>query len=687
MGVHVPNKGALNVRHICEFGVNIDESQEDPITGAFIKSADCIIGSDDIDDDGGKLFRDVFYDLNINGPNVNNFVPLPLNGFTSDFNTITPNKLIYDFTSPSDNGFDYLNFRGLPVGGNDSYQQPKHSYYFYFGLTPGKTALDKLNERFFAKCPVVTAADIRIKASSTNVSIIGASDGTITFTIIGGVAPYRYSIVGVNGTSYQLPVTGTITTITNGPITISGLQQGTYRIDVTDGLDYPASKTVVVPNPLPLYCSVKVNKNATASLGGEIIINGVGGGLTGTTNGYTYIATDKNNNNVGSGSITTIPTIIGGLVKDMTTGYKVVVSDGSTPPQTCVTTGLTIDGPIPTFLTVIPKHVTCYNGNDGGLQIQVSGGQPPYTIDTNGPNVVGNPTLNLSNLVKGTYVTTITDILNTSLTATTVLNELTPQLLLTVDNNLLSKQCSTTSTTIRVKCDIVGWAPSPITVIYSVDGGADVFVNGLNSSTWVDIVIPATINTDVDIKFKSNSTTLCVSNIITIPKAQIVLPSAQLALNTTGIVNSQCTPSLIDIDVNIVGGFGPYTINYSATTSTLQTTTSSTTPVNLLIPVTSPNNTVYVEIIDSVGCSAVLTPFNVTLPAAPLTTNLQKGTGFNAALLYANAAGGVAPYTYLWSLNAAGSFAPQVNIGNASGTYTVTVTDSNGCKVIGTYTQ
>ena len=250
-GVHVDDKGTLNARHICEFGVNIDEAQEDPITGAITVGSDCIIGSNDIDDGGGKFFRDVFYGLNVNGPNVYGLT-LPSTGFTTNFNIA--NRPIYNFATVSDshgvnNGVNYINFRGITPASDQAYAQPKHSYFFYLGLIPGKTALDKMNQRFFTTCVPVTRDDMVIQAGSSVSIPVGGGNATftLTFTIIGGTPSYSYSITGVNGTSYHNPPTGTLTT-TSGAV-ISGLSAGTYLISVTDSLGTPVTKTIILVDP------------------------------------------------------------------------------------------------------------------------------------------------------------------------------------------------------------------------------------------------------------------------------------------------------------------------------------------------------------------------------------------------------------------------------------------------------
>ena len=96
------------------------------------------------------------------------------------------------------NGIDYINFRGIASSNN--YAQPKHSFYFYFGALPGKTSLDKMNQRYFTTCKVLTRNDMLLETSETP-DLTSTSSGIITFTVIGGHGPYTYTINSSNGYS------------------------------------------------------------------------------------------------------------------------------------------------------------------------------------------------------------------------------------------------------------------------------------------------------------------------------------------------------------------------------------------------------------------------------------------------------------------------------------------------------
>lgn len=694
LGVHLENnsmfplyssngKGSLNIRHICEFGVDIDQAQEDPATGIIIQPSDCIIGFNEINDNGGKFFRDGFYALNFNGPNVPDFIntllPLPANGYATDFNI--NNISFYNFAGLGDNGLDYLNFRGIPYNDNHSYRQTNHSYFFYFGLQPGKTALDKMNQRFFTTCTPKQNIDIIIQAIPTNVTTFSGNNGTITFTIIGGTGPYQYSIFGINGTNYQLPITGTLTSPNAGPITITGLYAGTYVINIVDAFGNPASQTVVVSDPPSLYCSVSVTKNSTTSSSnnGEISINGVGGGFA--TGGYSYTALTSGGTFVSSGVISQIPLQLTSLPAD---GYSVIISDSSTPPQLCITTGLTVGGPVALSVTSNKVDVTCFGGNNGAYSLTINGGQPPYSIVTTGPSSFTSGLLNNTNLKLGTYSTTVTDSLNQIATTSKTLSELNPLLTLTSGNVAeLYKQCDPTKTTITLYITNGVSNGSNVTFNYTVDSTSNFTVTKtfVDSSTPILIDITQPITSGVKVTFTNANG--CSSNIVSIFKSAITLPTTPLSLNVTGVNNAkQCSTGVTNTSFNIVGGKGgPYTISWflsslpngAGITGSPQTTTSNSTQPVLTNTQSLSITNVHINILvtEASGCQAFLSiPYPVR-PTVPLNVSITTtgGPTYNHAW---SGVGGFAPYVGVPSNN------PYIDL---NPTFTITVTDGVGCTV------
>ena len=122
-----------NVKRICELGVGLDEDRRDPITQSG-PAADGRIGNDDVE---GALIRGLFVYLN-----------------TNNTQTIQP---IYFDSGPS-----FANYLNIPYFYFKGYDQLlsnpnnvcffNNSFYFYFGLIPGKTALNRLYSEYLGDC-------------------------------------------------------------------------------------------------------------------------------------------------------------------------------------------------------------------------------------------------------------------------------------------------------------------------------------------------------------------------------------------------------------------------------------------------------------------------------------------------------------------------------------------------------
>jgi gliding motility-associated-like protein len=140
---------------------------------------------------------------------------------------------------------------------------------------------------------------------------------------------------------------------------------------------------------------------------------------------------------------------------------------------------------------------------------------------------------------------------------------------------------------------------------------------------------------------------------------------ASLALSTTQ-VNVLCNGNNTgSINLTVTGGTAPYTYSWS-NNATIQD------------PLTLVAGTYTVTVTDANGCTAT-TSATITQPAAALALSTTQVNvlcnGNNTGSINLTVTGGTAPYTYAWS-NASTGEDPQ-NL--TSGTYTVTVTDANGC--------
>ncbi len=141
-----------------------------------------------------------------------------------------------------------------------------------------------------------------------------------------------------------------------------------------------------------------------------------------------------------------------------------------------------------------------------------------------------------------------------------------------------------------------------------------------------------------------------------LPTATATSVNPLCAGNTTGSVT-----------VTATGGKGSYTYTWTGTTST----TAQAQNIGA--------GTYSVVVTDSLGCEAASVSATLTEPTALSAT--ASSTGNSAT---ATPAGGTSPYTYAWS--DAGNQTTETATGLANGSYTVIVTDANGCTSTATVT-
>lgn len=583
-GLHVNSRQCLNLRHICEIGVDTDEVIVNPLTNAIIASANGVIGKDEIDDTNEQI-RNAYTYIN-SGVDFPSTYAIP-NNVNTNFN-INNTNVYYNFaSSTNDNGLEYLNFRGYQT--DSSYDQPKHSYFMFFGMVPGKSALSKMNSRYFTTCPITVRADISI-----DTTIVASSDspcdGTITLDFIGGQPPYYFTVTSSNGSpAYYSGNTETVTTPT-----LNGRCSGTYVISGTDSLGNSFTKTVSVAGPQAFECLVGVSQNVTTPSGsdGQITVYNIFGGIP----PYNYQLFDSNNNIVQTSTVNQTPAIITGLSNGT---YKAIVTDSSNTQ--CITTGLTITGPITLNVSVVKVDASCPNIADGKITLTISGGQPFYTIETVGitdPNFYSSSGA-INGLLPGQYQTTVTDNSNPTQTEVkfTTITSPQPLQISSAASNLVYKQCSPNSYTIPFIATDGGIAGSK-TIEYRLDQDATWYSVSTNQNYSVpNQAMSFTISPyfSSTITFRMVGVGSCRSNIITYNSIQ--RPSTALAIsssNKTGPTNNLYTYSL-----TVIGGIGQYT----ATTN--QQSNVSVNGNNITI--TSTYSSLAITISDNVGCQVSIT--------------------------------------------------------------------------------
>jgi len=653
-GLSSDYRQALNIRHICEYGVNLDELRDG--SGTTEIPPDGIIGKDDIDDGGGKFFRDIFYYLNKDYPMQLN-VPFPYTSlpFSTDFNiTNTP---FYPFADNATyNGQNYIDFRGYQPNSNTQFGQAiNNSYFFYFGLLPGKGALEKLNKRFFTSCIPVKEKEFNIIASSKPQAIVNNQTvlGSITFSVVSGTAPFTYTVSGPINSNGTIPLDSAgqpTNVVITGPI-------GSYDIEVIDANGNVVNLTIAIDGPPPLYADAKVTKLVTTSTSNDAIITitAVGGG----SGIYSYTLYNSNGSVKDSGNLTTTPFNIENLPPQVTSdgstppnyGYKLKISDGIT---NIIINNLIIDGPSPITLTQVSlKNVSCHLGADGAFNYAITGGKGPYTVKTVGPNGYVALGAQGTSAPSGSYTITVVDDYGTTQTLTFSISEINTESLILnpASFTVLAKQCDKDNYILDLFAASAGY--SNIKLEFRYNGGAwtnatpYITQNYTSPSNPIKLVMPKSTFSALnrfEFKFKSNDM-LCESPVVTMQEGAIRLPIDNLYVNTTNIDNTkQCDPNTVTFAINISHYLAdqsytqrsPYTFKFKVNGGTEKTVTISSHLQEIVgqMPSNTGSAVITYTITDSKGCTASGTLPTITLP----TTALGKDSNGDAT-------GGIAPYT------------------------------------------
>jgi len=213
---------------------------------------------------------------------------------------------------------------------------------------------------------------IEINLSSTNVPCFGDNSGTVSVVATGGTGLYIYTWNDPIGSSTP---------------NVTGLNAGTYCATVTDANGCTSTGCTNVEEPSQLNgqtISSSAACNGDASGSATIIVNG-------GTPPFTYDWNDPNNQ-----LTPTATDLIAGT-------YCVVVTDANgCTYEECVT--VTEPDAISLSATVIPT--SCWNTQDGSIDVDVIGGTLPYTFDWNDDNFDGQNNLNVP---AGIYDVTVTD--------------------------------------------------------------------------------------------------------------------------------------------------------------------------------------------------------------------------------------------------------------------------------------
>lgn len=399
------------------------------------------------------------------------------------------------------------------------------------------------------------------------------------------------------------------------------LTAGTYSVTITDSKGCTANNTVTLTQPTQLTVSTtKTNETCTYLNDGTATAIPSGG-----TSGYTYLWQP--------GALTSI-TITG--LSSATYSLTTTDAKGCTASTTAVIAQ-------PAVLAVSfsgQTNVSCFGGNNGAVTANPSGGTAGYTYSWL-PG--GTTTASVSSLIAGTYTVTVTDFQGCAVSNTVTITEPTQ---LSVNTSPTDETCdysdngSITST--------VSGGTAAYTYLWKPSLQASSSITGLNAGTY--------------------SLTVTDSKGCTATSIAVVDQPTALLINFTGQINVSCFGGNDGaVSTSISGGTPNYNYSWSPGAAT----------TNARINLTA--GTYSLTITDANSC-VVKNSVIITQPVAALAVSLTATNvscfGFSDGAVSSAASGGTTPYNYMWM---PGSLTAQ-NISNLiAGTYSLTVTDANGC--------
>ncbi|MHC1707915.1 MAG: T9SS type A sorting domain-containing protein [Bacteroidales bacterium] len=475
-------------------------------------------------------------------------------------------------------------------------------------LTAGDYHIDIADNNGCTASATFTVTEPELLASdytSTQVSCNGFADGSIDLTTSGGTEPYAWEWNTAASTE-----------------DISGIPAGTYTITITDANGCIVSNTITITEPDQLVIGSTLENN--------LCYNGQLGTITiavdGGTPSYSYLwednSIDPDRTGLAAGNYFITVTDLNGCTA--TASYTI-----SEPAQILV-------------LTATPTNVSCYGGNDGAINLEISGGTPDYTYLWSN----GESTQDVQDLIIGTYTVTVTDNDGYCSVISASLIEPDP-LTLTVEYVLPS---------------CFGYDDGTINISVS-DGTFPYTFEWTGGSTDEDLINVAagtyfvTITDNNGCEFETSFTLEQPTEV------EISAIVTTISCNGAGDGAIQITTS----------GGNP---DYSWEWSNGETTES----IENLIP-----DTYYLTVTDDHGCTLseqfIITEPDVLIITEDLLTNVTCHGDLSGEIALTTS-GGTLDYTFLWS---DGAFTED-RTGIADGTYTLTVTDARGCTATGIYT-
>lgn len=407
--------------------------------------------------------------------------------------------------------------------------------------------------------------------------------------------------------------------------TLFNLGAGTYALTVTDTSGCTISGAVNVVQPTQLVSSAtSTNLTGWGLNNGTITVSASGG-----TGAYSYSS---------SPAVAGLPNATG-----LDTGtYIITVCDAN---LCCAHDTVVITSPPPIILTFTTVNLQCAGQCIGQVTANVSGGVPPYSYSwtTVPPAGVIGTANSLSGLCGGTYAVTVTDSNGVQVTKDTIVT--TPAVLTVVIDTTHLITCYNAN---NGGLNAIASGGTPFYTYIWSPAGSNPLTN-IGQGTYTIQV------TDM------NGCTVTASASLNQPTQVTATIISEDSVTCFGLSNGFA-------NVLAAGGTAPYSYSWSGSTS-IDSFANNLAAGPQTVTVTDAN-----------GCTASVS-FNIGQPTQLSilsidTVSAHCSTSHDGSAI-ANVSGGTSPYSYTWGANPPTSV--DSSTGLNPGSYTLTVTDANGC--------
>jgi gliding motility-associated-like protein len=559
-----------------------------------------------------------------------------------------------------------------------------------FNLAPGAytlTVIDNVNCISTTNVTITQPSVLINSISSSDVSMVGGSDGTATANTSGGTSPYIYNWTPGNPSG-------------DGTSTINGLSAGSYSVAITDANGCSVSGNVIISDPPCDALSINIATTDVLCFGGNT------GSAFANVNGATPPYTVAWSNGA-----------TGNTVNGLSAGnYSVIITDAVNCSQAIP---FSISEPTQLTMTSFQTNSSCFGANNGGIDLTVNGGTFPYTFNWNN----GSLSEDLEDIGPGNYSVTVTDGKGCQVSTSKVITE--PQQL-TASIQITTPTCMSNSDG-SIDLSISGgtpgysflWSNGATTEDISgiVSGGYSVLVSDANGCITqpspiifsvtepLELVATTSIsdyngfgvscnnstNGSIDLSVTGGTTpyTYLWSNgmsgedlsglaagsySVVINDANgcgtqtnVVISEPALLSASTLAFNSTCNGnSTGSINLTVSGGATPYQFNWNNSSTSEDLTNIG--PGNYSVTVTDLNGCI-------INATADIT--EPTLLSVVASINNITCMGANNGSIEMSVSGGTVPYTFAWSN---GATTEDIS-GLPAGDYSILVSDANGCTM------